>query len=118
LWNTDSVPLLNQINFTPFGSTLGSDYVWTGTGPLGEGLSNLGTIYVAVGNTGATNSFWVSSPTGPASGDNEYLLYGFSNVLTVPNTVTPEPATITLLGTGLLAFGAFHLRRRRKSSTT
>ena len=35
-------------------------------------------------------------------------------ILTREPSITPEPATLTLLGTGLLAFGGFGLYRRRR----
>jgi len=43
----------------------------------------------------------------------QFLANGAGVLLGAAPTVTPEPATVALLGTGLLGMGAFGLRRRR-----
>jgi hypothetical protein len=65
------------------------------------------------------------SLAGIDSGENTSLGYDFANTrfpdnpttlsLNVNPSVTPEPASMTLIGTGFLAFGAFGVRRRRNA---
>ena len=64
---------------------------------------------------------------GVDSGEDTSLGYDFANTrfpdnpstltLNVNPSVTPEPASMTLIGTGFLAFGAFGVWRRRNAST-
>lgn len=44
--------------------------------------------------------------------DYNDLIFAFTNTAAGTPTPTPEPATLALLGTGLVAFGAFHLRKK------
>jgi hypothetical protein len=45
------------------------------------------------------------------------LTVGTVGFRVLSQTATPEPASLSLLGTSLLAFGGFHLRRRRRNPT-
>ena len=94
-------------------------FVWTGTNPTGTGFGGpLGSATPQVGANTDTGSAWISSGRSP-NGDLRDL-YGISSDLTVPQSVVPEPATLTMLGTALsvgLAIGwTRHHRNRRRHS--
>jgi hypothetical protein len=114
LWSYDAI--LHPINLTPTGNVL-DVRVWTGTfnsgfpfGPLSEGGGGM------TGLSSRTDFNWVSSSRFFV--DANHNLYGFSSVLTVPESVqsVPEPATVTMLATGgiFLAGACRYGRRRRK----
>jgi hypothetical protein len=58
----------------------------------------------------ATDGGWLSDDTDPET--LEHGLYALSGPIDVPNS-TPEPASLALLGTGLLAVAAIRGWRRR-----
>ena len=95
------------------------NFVWTGTNPTGTGFGGpLGSATPQVGANTDTGGSWISSGRSP-NGDLRDL-YGISSDLTVPQSVVPEPATLTMLGTALsvgLAIGwTRHHRNRRRHS--
>ena len=103
-----------------FGGTPAS-FVWTGSLPGGfeyispntrapEGLGSAsGFTAVGLDNTSTGTWLWSSSVGGPQS--QAQPLYALSGVLTVP---TPEPATITVLGSALSLLAGFRLLMRRR----
>jgi len=93
------------------------NFVWTGTNPTGTGFGGpLGSATPQTGANTDTAGSWISSGRSP-NGDLRDL-YGISSDLTVPQSVVPEPATLTMLGTALsvgLAIGwTRHHRNRRR----
>jgi hypothetical protein len=88
--------------------------VWTGTlFPIYyQGDNSLGSADPVYGFIGLNYGDWLAGAYGPSMED--YALYGISSPITVP---TPEPATLTLLGSALLGFGVIYLRRRRAAKT-
>jgi hypothetical protein len=88
--------------------------VWTGSTPTGIGAQELGQPDqhpATSGLTLLTNGLWLDAET-PINTDG-LQVFGLSSVITNP---TPEPATITLLGTGIfLMAGMRFLPRRRKA---
>jgi hypothetical protein len=89
--------------------------VWTGTNPVGLGVSSLGVLGAAepyYGALGALNGGWVSDyfSTFGAVG---YQMYGISQVLVASGSV-PEPSTLILAGTAIIAGAAHSSTRRRR----
>ena len=93
------------------------NFVWTGTNPTGTGSGGpLGSATPQTGANTDTAGSWISSGRSP-DGDLRDL-YGISSDLAVPQSVVPEPATLTMVGTALsvgLAIGwTRHHRSRRR----
>ena len=107
LYYTDQL-LSNPIQYDQYGNELQTG-VWTGGNPVVfEG--GLGYPYPfgteIYGQTPFTNSAWYDA--GPAYPSDTLSLYALSSEI----TVTPEPASLTLLGPALLGLGIVYLRRR------
>ena len=89
-----------------------NDWVWTGSNGDGSQYSGA-TLGVAGGSRKGSfsnlgDAKWINRDTQPHTGEKEWmLLYGLSEVL----HITPEPATMALLGLGGL--GVFLSRKRK-----
>ncbi len=112
---------LAPIQITELGTGFtGTDRVWTGASDgngneSGSGL--LGAANPVFGHANGTNwdrgftDSWARE--GNNANSNLYRLYAVSNVLTVTNTVTPEPSTWALMVSGLAVAA---IRRRRNQA--
>ena len=84
--------------------------VWTGTGSSGNTFSPLGQSNARLGNAGSFLAAWTQGAaatiiTPPLS------IYGISGLLTVP---VPEPSTLAMLGSAIVALGLAKIRGVRK----
>jgi hypothetical protein len=91
-----------------------SVYVWTGSTASGDPYPSrpLGSDDPILGYTDAGNSITLAFSVG--ANTYEAHLYGLSGPIIY--AAAPEPATLTMLGTGFLAFGGWPLLRRRRST--
>jgi len=87
-------------------------FVWTGSGPDGRKDPSLSLGHAGGRGWVGKSLFWMQFTGRSLSEPNHF--YGMSEVLTVPTSVVPEPATITLMGIGIVGLGGFHYRRKRK----
>jgi hypothetical protein len=104
--------LQNPVMYDQTGATAANTFPWTGSKASGTADSPLGSSSSSAtfGSTSAVNTTWADFGFNPLFTTRS--VYALSSVITVP-VATPEPATITLLGSALLIFGAVQLRRRR-----
>ncbi|MBM3760005.1 MAG: PEP-CTERM sorting domain-containing protein [Acidobacteria bacterium] len=87
--------------------------VWTGTNDEGDTVAQafLGNDRVSIGNSSMPDRRWIAVSSVPNS--EQLSLYGVSGVLTAPSGI-PEPSTVILLGSTLLAVGLARLRRNAR----
>jgi hypothetical protein len=109
-----NLPEYNQFgNLEQTAVATGSNASGTGSNPLGSsGTWNVGQSNL--GDSSNTAAKWISSNS--ESGANDALaIYALSAPIKIRPAVTPEPMTLTLLGTGLMAYcGYRRLKRGRK----
>jgi hypothetical protein len=120
LWNTTTTPLLHAINETPSGG-LSSGMAWTGTDSTGVAdavpLGSAGGVSI-LGFVNQTSNAWVFGSAGLTSAAEP--VYGFSNVLTVPQAAAavPVPATLTLMLVGLGGLLGARLAQHRRAAAS
>jgi hypothetical protein len=108
----------NVVGFDQYGGAATvalSTNIWTGSDQFGvavPGATLGGSGNAEVGQL-ATDSTWLKFAKLPKSGEVTFSrpLYALSTAITLP---TPEPATLTLLGSALLVIGARRCFRRRR----
>jgi hypothetical protein len=100
-----------SVDYNQFGLTPPTNLVWTGSTPVGTGLSGLiplGTTSPIAGDATQLGTKWIlSTQLAPST---QEPIYALSSAITVP---VPEPATLTLLVVGLLVIGGRLLLRSR-----
>jgi hypothetical protein len=108
--------LVNPILYDQFGNAQPhDDSVWTGSDSNGTDYNNPPLLGIgasigatALGDATATSANWVHD--GNHTQSAALPLYALSTAITVP---TPEPATLTLLGSALLPLGGIGILRRQ-----
>jgi hypothetical protein len=113
LYSTNLVE--TEPNITQFGTRSSNDFVWTGSDQFGAQAVPLGSSTLdglTYGDSYSFGPFWLN--VGLANQNSDNSLYALSGPIDVPNS-TPEPASLALFGTGLLAVGAVGVVRRRST---
>ena len=109
--------LLNVVDYNQNGVLQSSVEVWTGstTAGVGDGAFVLGNTPeegTEFGDSQLKTAAWIEFLRQNSTA--AHTLYALSTPLTVP---TPEPATITLLGSALSLLAGFYLLRRRRGTS-
>jgi hypothetical protein len=115
--------LLNPIDTDIAGVTQIAE-VWTGTLPAGDGSSGnqLGNSDTVLGASDMTSAPWVDNGNGVSASLNG-TLYGMSEVLTVPQTLSvPEPSSLIVAAftstVGIVLAGQRKRKERRRQRPT
>lgn len=104
---------VNAITYTQMGNPTGSA-VWTGTSQVGSAepgtaLGSESQAQVGISNDGV-NPGWLSEIAFNPSGD--FPLYALSSAL----VATPEPTSVTLLGSAMVLLAGFRLLKKRRAA--
>ncbi len=106
-----ALPEYNQFgNVEQTAVATGSNASGTGSDPLGSsGNWNIGQSNM--GNSSNTAAKWISSDAENGLND-AFAIYALSAPIKIRPSVTPEPTTLTLIGTGLLAYCGYRRLKR------